>query len=42
MPDWLRIYHKLPYPAKVLAASARGRYLNQWRYSADTEPMVAE
>lgn len=42
MPDWLRVYHKLPYPAKILAASARGRYLNQWRYSADTEPMVAE
>lgn len=42
MPDWLKIYHMLPYPAKVLAASARGRYLNQWRYNEDTEPMVAE
>ena len=42
MPDWLRIYHKLPYPAKMLAAGARGRYLNRWRYSAATEPMVAE
>lgn len=42
MPDWLRIYHKLPYPAKMLAAGARGRYLNRWRYSAETEPMVAE
>ena len=34
MPDWLRIYHKLPYPAQMLAAGARGRYLNRWRYSA--------
>lgn len=42
MPDWIKIYHRLPYPAKVLAASARGRYLSRWRYSADTEPMVAE
>ena len=42
MPDWIRIYHKLPYPAKVVAASARGRYLNRWRYSEDTEPLVAE
>ena len=42
MPDWLRIYHKLPYPAQMLAAGARGRYLNRWRYSADTEPMTAE
>lgn len=42
MPDWLRIYHKLPYPAKMLAAGARGRYLNRWRYSAETEPMTVE
>jgi phenylacetate-CoA ligase len=42
MVDVLKIYHKLPYPVKVLLASARGRYLNQWRYGADTEPMVAE
>ena len=42
MVDVLKIYHLLPYSVKVLVASARGRYLNQWRYSADTEPMVAE
>ncbi len=35
MPDWLKIYHRLPYPAKVLAAGARGRYLSRWRYGAD-------
>ena len=42
MPDWLKIYHKLPYPAKVLAASARGRHLNRWRYGPETEPLVAQ
>lgn len=42
MPDMLKIYHRLPYPAKVLAASVRGRYLNRWRYSADTESLAAD
>ncbi len=42
MPDWLRIYHKLPYPAKVLAAGARGRHLSRWRYNEKTEALVAE
>lgn len=42
MPDWLKVYHRLPYPAKVLAASARGRKLSRWRYSADTERLIAE
>jgi len=32
----------LPYPLKVLAASARGRVLNRWRYSAATESLVEE
>lgn len=42
MADLLKIYHRLPYSAKVLVAGARGRYLNRWRYGAETEPMVAE
>jgi len=42
MPDWLKLYHRLPYPVKVLAAGARGRYLSRWRYSAATEAMVDE
>lgn len=42
MPDWLKVYHKLPYQAKVLAAGARGRYLNRWRYGSETEPLMAE
>jgi len=42
MPDWLKVYHRLPYPAKVLAASARGRYLDRWRYGNETESLVAE
>jgi phenylacetate-CoA ligase len=42
MPDWLRVYHRLPYPAKVLAAGARGRRLVRWRYGPETESLVAE
>lgn len=42
MPDWLKVYHRLPYPAKMLAANARGRYLDRWRYSSETESIVAE
>ena len=42
MPDWLKVYHHLPYPAKVLAASARGRTLDRWRYGPDTERLVEE
>ncbi len=42
MPDWLKIYHRLPYPAKVLAASARGRYLSSWRYGKGIEDKVQE
>jgi len=42
MPDWLKVYHQLPYPAKVLAASARGRRLQRWRYGPDTERLVDE
>ena len=42
MADWLKVYHQLPYPVKVLAASARGRYLSRWRYSPATEPLVAD
>ncbi len=42
MPDWLKLYHHLPYPAKVLAASARGRALDRWRYGPDTARLVEE
>lgn len=42
MPDWLKLYHRLPYPAKVLAASARGRTLARWRYAPETEQLVEQ
>lgn len=42
MPDWLSVYHRLPYPAKVLAATARGHQLNRWRYGTATEGLVEE
>ncbi len=40
MADGLRLYHALPYPLKVLAASARGYHLRGWRYGADHEQLV--
>lgn len=42
MVDWLKVYHRLPYPAKVMAASARGRALGRWRYGPETEQRVEE
>lgn len=42
MPDWLSLYHSLPYPLRVLAASARGAYLRWWRYGPETERLVEE
>jgi len=37
----MRLYHRLPTPARSVAASAFGWYLRQWRYSAKTEALVA-
>ncbi len=42
MPDWLKLYHRLPYQAKTLAAGARGRYLSRWRYGPATEGLVSD
>ena len=42
MADWLKLYHRLPYPAKTLVAGARGRYLSRWRYGPATEGLVAD
>lgn len=42
MPDWLRVYHRMPYSARVVAASARGRRLSRWRYGPESERLVAE
>jgi len=38
----LRIYHKLPYPLRVVVASAKGYQLRYWRYGAKTEKLVEE
>lgn len=35
-----QIYHSLPYPLRVLGASAYGYYLRWWRYGFDTEKRV--
>lgn len=42
MPNKLNIYHNLPYPLKVMAASIWGYYMHWWRYGQETEKMVAE
>jgi len=42
MPDWLKLYHRLPYPLRVLAASAHGYYLRWWRYGPETERLIEE
>ena len=38
----LRLYHRLPAPARSAAATVRGFYLRVWRYSADTERLIEE
>ena len=38
----LRLYHRLPAPARSAAATLRGLYLRMWRYSADTERLIEE
>lgn len=37
----LRLYHRLPAPARSIAASLRGLYLSTWRYGRDAEQLVA-
>lgn len=36
----LSLYHHLPYPLRCGVASARGHYLNFWRYGDDTDRHV--
>ena len=36
----LRLYHRLPAPARTAAATLRGFYLRAWRYGADFERLV--
>lgn len=42
MPDYLGLYHRLPYFLKVAAASARGYQLRRWRYGRDTQKLITE
>lgn len=42
MVDLLSIYYHLPYPLKVVFASARGCQLHWWRYGKETEQFVEE
>ena len=38
----LALYHSLPAPARSAAATLRGMYLNLWRYSRQSEDLVAQ
>ncbi len=38
----LNLYHRLPSPLRSAVASMRGRQLRAWRYTKDTERLVAE
>ncbi|NMC35205.1 MAG: phenylacetate--CoA ligase family protein, partial [Veillonellaceae bacterium] len=42
MPDLVGLYHRFPYPLRVLAASLRGYQLHWWRYSHETDRLVGE
>ncbi|MBK9054032.1 MAG: hypothetical protein IPL78_24895 [Chloroflexi bacterium] len=42
MPDWIKIYQRLPYPLRVAVASGRGYQLQRWRYGAQTETLVQQ
>ncbi|HOB73945.1 MAG TPA: AMP-binding protein [Phycisphaerae bacterium] len=42
MSRWLSVYHRLPYPLRVMAASARGYYLNYWRQGRSSEQLITE
>jgi phenylacetate-CoA ligase len=37
---YLQIYHRLPWPAKTIAASLRGSYLRLWRYGPESEKLT--
>lgn len=40
MIDKLRLYHALPHPLRMIAASVRGYELRRWRYGVETELLV--
>ncbi len=42
MSQSLQLYHRLPYPLRVVAASARGYSLSRWRYGPHTQDWVQE
>jgi phenylacetate-CoA ligase len=40
--SWLGVYHALPYPLRVVAASLRGFQLRLWRYGPETDRLADE
>ena len=38
----LKLYHRLPSPARSAVATARGWYLNRWRRTGDSDRLIAE
>ncbi len=41
-PKLLKIYSRIPFPLRGMAASAWGYYLRSWRYGRETEKLVKE
>src|SRR5688572_4136751 len=37
---YLKLYHRLPSPARSIAASVRGSYLRYWRYWPESTRLV--
>lgn len=42
MKNLVKVYHRLPYPLRVLAASCRGYYLRWLRYGPETKKLMEE
>jgi phenylacetate-CoA ligase len=42
MPEWMGVFHALPYPLKKMAAGAQGRLLQRRRYGPETDGLVCE
>jgi len=42
MPDWLKLYHRSPYPLRALVAGGRGMYLRWWRYGRATQALMEQ
>lgn len=42
MSEFIKLYHKLPYPLRLLAINIKGYSLRRWRYGPQTEQLINE